>query len=334
VKVGASRRSLLALAAGAAAASLVRPPAARAQHTGKVVRIGFLSTASAAGLADRVTAFRQGLRDVGYVEGANATIEYRWAEGHYDRLPDLAAELVHSNVDVIVTHSTPGSLAAKAATTTIPVVVAAAGDLVATGIVASLARPGGNVTGLSFFNAELRAKRIELLKEAMPSLTRVAVLLNRDNSANMGPELQAIEAAARTLKITLQLLPLLRSDEFASAFLKMNENHTDAVEMSEDALFTGNAAAIVALAAKHRLPLIGPKEAVQAGGLMSYGVDLPAMYYRAGAIVDKILKGATPADLPIERATKFEFILNLKAAKAGGGARPTAMLLGGDAVIE
>jgi len=325
------RREFITLLGGAAAAW---PIATRAQQSGKVARIGFLGLTSTSGFASRIEGFRQGLRDLGYVEGTNAVIEYRWADGNYARLPELAAELVRSNVDVIVTHATPGSLAAKRATTTIPIVMALVGDAVASGLVASLARPGGNITGQSFFNPELRAKRIELLKEVMPNLTRVAVLLNPDNPAAMGPELQAMEITARYLKMELQPFPVRGPNEFESAFEKMEQAHAEAVETSDEPIFTGYIGAIAALATRRRLLSIGPKEVAQAGGLMGYGVDVLATYRHAAVFVDKILKGAKPADLPIEQATKFELVINLKTAKTLGLTVPYPLLARADEVIE
>ena len=290
--------------------------------------------ASPSTFASRIEGFRQGLRDFGYVEGTNITIEYRWAEGRYERLPELAAELVRSNVDLIVTHGTPGSLAAKRATTTIPIVMASIGDPVATGVVASVARPGGNITGQTFFNPELRAKRIELLKEVMPRLTHVAVILNADNPAAVGPEFQAMEKAAQALNIKLQPFRLREPSELVNAFEKMEQTHVEAVETGDDPLAVGNVGAIVALASRGRLLSIGPEDVPRAGGIIGYGVDFVAFFRRAGFFVDKILKGTKPADLPIERASKFQFILNRKAAKALGFELPQSILLRADEVIE
>ena len=323
------RREFITLLGGAAAAW---PLAARAQQSAMPV-IGFLGMASASTLAARLEAFRLGLRDFGYVEGTNITIEYRWAEGRYERLPELAVELVRSNVDLIVTHGTPGTLAARRATATIPIVMAVIGDAVASGVAASITRPGGNITGQSFFNAELRAKRIELLKELMPRVTQVAVLLSTDNPASE-PELQAIETAAQLLNIGLQPFRLREPSEFVSAFESMEQARVGAVETGDDLLFVTNVGAIVALAARARLPSIGPADVARAGGVIGYGVDLVTTFRRTGFFVDRILKGANPADLPIERASKFQFVLNLKTAKALGLDVPTATLLRADEVIE
>ena len=293
------RRDFIALLGGAAASW---PLAARAQRPAKTV-IGFLGPASPSTFASRIEAFRQGLRDFGYVEGTNITVEYRWAEGRYERLPELAAELVRSKVDMIVTHGTPGSLAAKRATTTIPIVMANIGDPVATGVVASIARPGGNITGQSFFNPELRAKRIELLKEVMPRLTHVAVILNADNPAAVGPEFQAMETAAQALNIKLQPFRLRDPSELVSAFEKMEQTHTEAVETGDDPLALGNVGAIAALAARARLLSIGPEEVPRAGGILGYGADIVAVFRRAAFFVDKILKAPIP---PIFRSSAYQ----------------------------
>jgi putative tryptophan/tyrosine transport system substrate-binding protein len=323
------RREFITLVGGAAAWPLV----ARAQRPAKSV-IGFLSMASRSTFASRIEGFRLGLRDFGYIEGTNITVEYRFAEGHYERLPELAAGLVRSKVDLIVTHGTPGSLAAKRATTTIPIVMTSIGDPVATGIVASIARPGGNITGQTFFNPELRAKRIELLKELMPHLTHVAVILNADNPAAVGPEFQAMEKAAQALNIKLQPFRLREPSELVSAFEKMEQAQAEAVETGDDPLSVGNVGAIVALAARGRLLSIGPEDVPRAGGVIGYGADIVALFRSAAIFVDRILKGANPADLPIERVSKFQFILNRKAAKALGFEVPQSILLRADEVIE
>jgi putative tryptophan/tyrosine transport system substrate-binding protein len=324
------RRDFITLVGSAAAAW---PLTARAQQAEKVPRIGFLGMASPSTLAARLEAFRLGLHDFGYVEGTNITVEYRWADEHYERLPKLAAELVRSNVDLIVTHGTPGTLAARGATTTIPIVMAVIGDAVASGVVASIARPGGNITGQSFFDPEIRAKRIELLKELMPHLTEVAVLLSADNPASV-PELRAIETTAQSLNLKLQPFRLREPSEFVSAFESMEQAHVGAVETGDDLLFVTNVGAIAALAARARLPSIGPADVARAGGMMGYGVDLVSTFRRAAFFVDKILKGANPGDLPIERASKFQLVLNLKTAKALGLTFPITQLGRADEVIE
>jgi putative ABC transport system substrate-binding protein len=325
------RREFIKLLAGG---TLAWPLAARAQQAGRVARIGFLGAVSAAGYASRVEAFRSGLRDLGYVEGTNIIIEYRWAEENSQRLPELAAELVRSSVDVIVTHGTPGSLAAKRATPTIPIVMANVGDPVATGVVASLARPGGNVTGLSFFAPELGGKRIALLKELMPQISRVAYLVNPTNPSVVGPTLEMMEITAKALKMELQQFPVRGPSEFETAFERMAQGHVEAVAISEDAVLIANAPAIAALMTKRRLLSVGNNEIARSGGLMGYGVDSIAMFRRAAGFVDKILKGTKAADIPIEQATKFELVINLKTAKTLGLNVPPMLLALADEVIE
>jgi putative ABC transport system substrate-binding protein len=324
------RREFITLLGGAAAAW---PLAARAQQPGGMRRIGFLGQSTAAEIASRLAGFRQGLRDLGYIEGTNIIIEYRWAEGYYERLQGLVADLVRSNVDVIVTAGTPGSLAAKRATATIPIVMANVGDPVAAGLVASVARPGGNITGQSSFSPEIYAKRIELLKEVLPRITEVAVLFNSDNAATRA-ELQTMEAAARSIKVELQQFPVRAPSELESAFDRMVQRHLEAVGISDDGMLNANVEAIAALTTNRRLLSIGNLELAQAGGLIGYGINYLAQYRRAAAFVDKILKGTKPADLPIEQATRFAFVLNLKTAKALGIEVPTATLLRADEVIE
>jgi putative tryptophan/tyrosine transport system substrate-binding protein len=323
------RRDLIIALGGAAVAW---PLGLAAQPASQVPRIGFLGLASPATFAPRLEAFRQGLRDLGYVEGTNIIVEYRWAEGRYERLPELAAELVHAKVALIVTHATPGSLAAKGATTTIPIVIALIGDPVASGIVASVARPGGNITGQSFFNAELRAKRIELLKEVAPHLRSAAVILNMDNPAARR-EFKAMEATAQ--KLNINLVPFERGpSEFVNAFERMEQARVEAVETGDDPLATGNMGAIVALATRGRIITVGPDDVPRAGGAIGYGVNVLATYGHTAAFVDKILKGANPGDLPFEGASKFATIVNLTAAKTLGFEIPTATLLRADEVIE
>jgi putative ABC transport system substrate-binding protein len=323
------RKLLVALGAGALAAPLT----SFAQQKGKVWRIGFLGAASASGFARRVDALRAGLRDLGYVEGKNLVIEFRWAEGKYERLPELAAELVRLKVDVIVTHGPVGSLAAKSATTTIPIVVTAVGDAIALGLVASLARPGGNVTGMASLSSEVTAKRLELLKDAFPRTRQVAVLLNADSPATI-PTLRAMEATAASLKLELQQFPVRGPGEFDGAFAAMAKRRVDAVVVLDDGMLAAHVGAIAKLAAKMRLPSIGLGEFAEAGGLMAYGVNRVESFHRAAYFVDRILKGAKPADLPVEQATRFETVLNLKTAKALGLQFPQAVLARADRVIE
>jgi putative ABC transport system substrate-binding protein len=324
------RKLLVALGVGALAAPLT----SFAQQKGKVWRIGFLGAATASGIAGLVDALRAGLRDLGYVEGKNLVIEFRWADGKYERLPDLAAELVRLKVEVIVTAGPPGILAAKSATTTIPIVMAQSADPVALGFVASLARPGGNITGMASFGPEGAAKRLELLKDAFPRTRQVAVLLNPDNSGNIRLAFPAMEVTAKSLKLELQPFRVRGSGEFDSAFAAMAKRRVDAVVTTDDGLYIANAGAIANLAVKTRLPSAGPIEFAEAGGLMAYGANRRDLFRRAVYFVDRILKGAKPADLPVEQATRFETVLNMKTAKALGIQFPQAVLARADRVIE
>jgi len=263
----------------------------------KVIRIGFLGPTSAASNAGRMEALRAGLRDLGYLEGKNLVIESRWAEGKFDRLPELAAELVRLNVDVILTTGTPGIRAAKNATTTIPIVMVTSGDPVGFGFVASLARPGGNITGSSTFGPELSAKRLELLKETLPRTQRVAVLFNPDNSIN-DRNLPAMEQTAKLLKIRLQRFEVRGAEEFKNAFAAMTKQRVDAVALPEDDFLNANQNEVAELVAKQRLPSIGRAEFAEAGGLIGYAVNFFDLYRRAAIFVDKILKGAKPPTSP------------------------------------
>ena len=320
---------ILALGAGALATpavSVAQPQSAR------VARIGFLGTESASGYASRVEAVRAGLREFGYIEGKNITIEFRWAEGKYQRLPELAAELVDLKVDVIVTHGNGGALAAKRATTTIPIVMANVTDAVATGIVASLAHPGGNITGTTFFGPELLVKRIELIKVAVPRIREVAVVLGPQNSSALS--FRTAEDAARALKVGLQPFEVLGLDELDGAFAAMAKRRIGAVVITENPIYNPHVKRLADLAAKHRLPAIGPTLFAEAGGLLGYGVDFFAFYRRVGYFVDKILRGVRPGDLPVERATRFELVINRKTAEALGRAIPQELVLRADRVIE
>jgi putative tryptophan/tyrosine transport system substrate-binding protein len=309
------------------------PLASRAQQGTKVFRIGFVGSTTADSLARRAGAFRAGLRELGYQEGRDIVIEFRWADGRYERLPSLFADLVGRNVDVIVTHGTPGILAAKQVTATIPIVMAASGDAEATGLVASLARPGGNVTGSTFFNPELAAKRFELLKEMLPGLSEVGLLLNPENPINE-PIVPAIQQTARALGLEVHPFGVRGPAEFEGAFAAMAARGVGAVVVIDDGALIANAPVLARLALQQRLPSCGWPDYAVAGGLIAYGVDFPDLFRRAATFVDKILKGARPADLAVERATKFETILNLKTAKALGLDVPTAILLRADEVIE
>ena len=320
----------------AAAALMTRPLRSFAQQpTAIIARIGFLGVSTPAAWAPRVDAFRAGLRDLGYVEGKNVVIEFRFAEGKYERLPELAAELVRLKVDVIVTHSVPGALAAKQATTInpIPVVMTNVADAVGSGIVASLARPGGNITGDTFFVTELVAKRLEVLKDAIPRVRRVAVLANPDN-AGMRLSLQATEVAAKELNVTLLRFDARGAADLNIAFAAMAKENVDALTIPEDVVFIATFDRIAQLAVKQRLPSISFVEYPDTGGLFGYGANFLALYRRAPVFVDKILKGAKPGDIPIERPTTFEFVINMKTAAALGVVVSSATRLRADRVIE
>jgi putative ABC transport system substrate-binding protein len=324
-----SRRAFITtLALGA----LPAPARAEAHQVAKTWRLGFLGGGSAAGYARHVEALRLGLRDNGYVEGRNLTIEFRWADGRYDRLQTLARDLVRLDVDVIITQGTPAALVAKQTTTTIPIVMAIVGNPVETGIVASLARPGGNVTGSSFFYAELNAKRLEFIKLASPGLTRVAVLLNPDNSA-MASVLNQMEGSARSLKLTLWRTPVRALDELDAA-LAVAKAQTEALTVIDEGLFIANAKRVADLALRLRMPSIGFSEYCEAGGLLGYGVDFPRIWRNSMNLVDRILKGAKPAELPIQQATSFELMINAKTATALGLTLPPSVLARADKVIE
>lgn len=274
-----------------------------------------------------------GLRDLGYVEGRNIAIEYRWAEGKYDRLPALAAELVRLNVDVIMTHTAQGVRAAQGATTTIPIVVATVADAVATGLIANLAHPGGNVTGLTFFDPELMAKRLEFLKAVAPLNAQVAILLNPDNPAN-APVLRAMETTARVLNVGLQPFEARGPSEFESMFAAITDKQISAYVIQDDPVLINNAKAIADFALRRQLAACGFSEFAAAGGLMAYGVNFNDMFRRAATFVDKILKGAKPHDLPMEQPTRFELVVNLMTAKALGLTVPQSLVSLADEVIE
>lgn len=325
------RRQLLI----AVAALPWRPLQGLAQTPAKrVPRIGFLGVSTASAWTARVDAFREGLRDLGYVEGRNIAIEFRFAQGQYDRLPELAAELVRLKVDVIVTHSVPGTLAAKRATAAdpIPVVMTNVADAVGSGIVTSLARPGGNITGDTFFVTELVVKRLEVLKDAIPRVRRVAILVNPDNAGTAQP-LQAMEVAAREMNLTLLRFHARGPTDLDGAFASMAKEGVDALTVPEDVVFIASFRRIAELAIAQRLPSISFLEYVDAGGLFGYGANYLALYRRAPVFVDRILKGAKPADIPVERPTTFELVINMKTAGALGLAIPSAVLLRADRQI-
>jgi putative ABC transport system substrate-binding protein len=328
-----NRRAFLrTLSAGLLAA----PLAAEAQQAGRVPRIGFLNLTSPSDRPSHLDAFRQRLRELGWVEGQNIVIDYRYAEGRVDRLPDLAAELVRLKVDLIVASAgTQAATAAKNATETIPIVMIYVRDPVGTGLIASLARPGGNVTGVSgSAGLELFAKQLELLKETVPKIRRVAILSNPDNAYHQ-LAIREANVAARSLGVQLQLLEARGPNEFDGAFAAMAKERVGALLVLSDAIFNSHRTRLADLAARSRLPAAyAVRESVEAGGLMSYGPSFLDLYRRSAAYVDKILKGAKPADLPVEQPTTFELVINLKTAKALGLTIPQSLLQRADQVIE
>ena len=323
------RRFLLTSVAGA----LARPLAAEAQEAGKVYRVGFLWDAPAV-WPHALKAFREGLHELGWVEGRNIVIEYRWTEGRFDRLPGLADELLRLNVDLIVAPTSIYTEAAKRATSTVPIVFASHADPIGSGHVLSLARPGTNATGLTIVMSESMAKSLELLKGAIPGLTRVAVILDPATPSHV-PALAAVEATSRALGLRLQRMGIGSAPEIEGAFSAIVRERAGAVLILSTPLFMGVAKQLAAVALRHKLPtMFGPREHVDAGGLMSYSPDRADLYRRAAAYVDKILKGANPAGLPVQQASKFELVINLKTAKALGLTIPPSLLLRADQVIE
>ena len=323
------RRGFVSAIAGV----LIGAPIGTTAQQPRLARIGFLGVGSASGSASRIEGLRQGLRDRGYVEGKTITIEFRWADGNYGALPSLTEELVRLPVDVIVAQGAPGSRAAKQATTTIPIVMTAAGDAVATGLVGNLARPGGNVTGLTFFSPELSAKRIELLKGAMPRIAAMAILLNPDNPVT-AHGMQRVESTAEALKVRLKRFAVRGPSEFAGAFAEMVKGRVAGVAVIEDAMLNVHPGAIAGLAQEHRLASVGNKEFAEAGGLIGYGVNFFEIFRRAAYFVDKLLKGARPGDLPVEQSAKFELVINLRTAQALGIAIPQSLLVRADDVMR
>ena len=328
-----TRRALL-IAFGAAV--LAAPLGSFAQQQGKVWRIGFLSLRSrpASPDSDVFGAFRRGMRELGYVEGKNLVIEWRSADGKSERLPALAAELVQLKVDIIMAGGTPAISAAQKVTTTIPIVMGTVGDPVGSGFVASLARPGGNITGVSSLTSELSPKQLEMLRSMVPKLSRVAVLVNPANSFH-ATVLENVQAAAHRTGVTILALEARTPQEIGNTFAVMSQKKTRAVIVVRDSLFNQQVREIAALAVKYRMPSIhGVREYVEAGGLMSYGQNPADNYQRAATYVDKILKGAKPGDLPVEQPTKFELFINRKTAKALGLTIPQSLLISADKVIE
>jgi len=315
--------------------SLVAPVTARAQQV-KVYRIGVLSPfASSFGPGPSFEAFRQMLRELGYIEERDVVLEYRWADGRPDRLPDLAADLVRLRVDVIFSAwGTPAALAAKKASTTVPIVFAGVGDAVGVGLIASLARPGGNITGSTFISEETIGKQLELLKEVVPRVARIGVVVNPSNPV-YGPILKGSEAPARALGLNLTVIGVQRAQDVESAFRGAIQAHVDGLLVMRDAALQINQARLLALAANNRLPVMyGNREFVVGGGLMSYGPSLVEVNRRAAYLADKILRGAKPSDLPVQQSTVFELVINLKTAKALGLTIPPSVLGRADQVIE
>jgi len=308
--------------------------AAEAQQSGKVPRVGFLAAASPSLISARMEAFRQGLKERGYIEGKNIALEYRWAEGKLDRLPHLAAELVRLKVDVIVTAGPAATRPAKEATTTIPIVMAFDSDPVGSGLVASLARPGGNITGLSILAPEISGKQLELLKETVPGLSRVAILGDPNEPGN-AQALRETERAAKALGLQIKHLNVQGAKDFETAFQAAKKGGADGILVLISPAATFHRAQIADLAAKSRLPAIHVNlELVEAGGLIGYGASITDSFRRAATFVDKILKGAKPADLPVEQPTKFELVINLRAAKQIGLTIPPNVLARATRVIE
>ncbi len=313
---------------------LPAPLATPAQQGGKMPRIGFLGNSTAALEANLVGPFRDGLRELGYDEGRNVLIEYRWADGKYERFPALIAELIALKVDVIVTAGTPATLAVKKATTAVPLVMVAVGDPVGTGIVASLNRPGGNITGLTSISPELDGKRLELLREVIPKLSHIAVLWNAASPLQVVAETQT-RAAARVLRMKVLSLGVRTSEEIDDALAVIARERPGALLVLADRLFLHHRARIMDFAAQHRLPGVHAyRELVEAGGLMSFGPSYAGMHRRAAYFVDRIVKGAKPADLPVEQPATFELVVNLKAAKALGVTIPQSVLLRATEVIR
>jgi putative ABC transport system substrate-binding protein len=307
---------------------------AEAQQAKKIPRIGFLGNSTAALETNLIGPFREGLRDLGYVEGKNIVIEWRWAEGKYERFPALIAELIAQKIDVIVTAGTPASLAVQKATTSIPLVMIAVGDPIGTGLIASLAHPGGNITGLTSIAVDLEAKRLELLREVIPKLSYIAVLWNPASPIQVASE-KELQAAAQTLRIKVLSLGVQAEEQLDDAFATIRRERPGALLVLADRLFLHHRARIMDFAGKQRLPGVHAYvELVEAGGLMSYGPSYADMHRRAATYVDKILKGTKPADLPVEQPMKFELVINLKAGKQIGVTIPPNVLVRADKVIK
>ena len=328
---GMGRREFITLLGGAAAAW---PIVARAQQSAMPV-LGFLNPASPDGYTERLRAFRQGLKDTGYIERENVLVEYHWGENQSDRLPGLAVELVRREVSVIAAASASSAFAAKAATSTIPVAFVVAEDPVRLGLVASLARPGGNMTGVNFLSAELVAKRLEFLREVVPAARRVAVLVNPSNRSRVESTLRDAEAAARAMQLQVQVVNASTSREIEAAFAGFGRERPDALFVSNDPLFASRRVQLVQLAAVHRLPTTyAVREIADVGGLMSYGASLTDVYRQFGLYAGRLLKGVKPGDLPVVQPTKFELVINLATARSLGLDVPSTLLAHADEVIE
>jgi ABC-type uncharacterized transport system substrate-binding protein len=327
------RREFITLL-GAATSPVLWSLAARAQQSAMPV-IGFLYSQSHDAIADRLRAFRQGLKETGYVEGENVAIVYRWAENQIDRLPELAAELVHRKVALIAAGNVPSAVAAKAATATIPIVFGVADDPIKLGLVASLARPGGNLTGINFFNVEVVAKRLELLHELVPRAARVAVLVNPADAIRVESTMTAMEAAARAIGLQIQVLNASTSREIDAAFATFVGERPDALFVSTDGFFTSRRVQLANAAAHHSIPATyGSREIAEVGGLMSYASNIPDAYRQIGIYTGRILKGTKPADLPVVQANKFELVINAQTARTLGLTIPPSLLARADEVIE
>ena len=330
-----NRREFIGVLGGAAAASCASwPLAARAQQPAMPV-VGYLSPTSLAMIPGRLRGFRQGLKESGFIEGENLAVDYRWAEGEYDRLPAQALELVRRQVSVIVTGANAGTLAAKAATTTIPIVFILAEDPVQLGLVASIARPGGNATGINFVSGELAAKPLELLRELVPAATRVAVLVNPADATAMESTLRGLETAARAIGLNLHVLKASTSQDIHAAFAAIVRERSDALFVGSDPFFTSRRVQLATLSARHAIPLFSQaREAVEAGGLMSYGADIADGFRQAGVYARRILKGAKPADLPVVQSSRYELVINAETARILGLTVPPPLLAIADEVIE
>jgi putative ABC transport system substrate-binding protein len=327
------RRAFITLLGGAAAAPIISPRAACAQQPAMPV-IGFLQSASPDTNADRLRAFRRGLKESGYVEGENVAIAYRWAEGQNDRMPALADDLVRRQVAVITAFGSVAAFAAKAATTTIPIVFNVGDDPVRLGLVASLARPGGNLTGINFFNSELAAKRLELLRQLVPAATRVSVLVN-PTYPNTEPTVRDVSAAARAMGLQIQVFNASTSREINAAFASLVRERPDALFVGTDPFFTSRRVQLILLAMRHAIPAtFGTREIADAGGLMSYGTNIADAWRQIGGYAGRILKGAKPTDLPVVQSSKFELVINAETARMLGLTVPPTLLSIADEVIE